>query len=270
MNFTKMHGLGNDYVYINGFIEKYPNWPYLAKKISQPHFGVGCDGMVLILPSDRADFKMRVFKSDGSEGEISGNGLRCAAKYVYENNLTTKTHLFFETFVGKKELFLREESGQITLVQVNMGMPETEPSVCLVLPDEREVFGQVVTTGNPHFVIPVSHVFDYPVERMGKIIERHPHFMQRPSIEFVEILDRGHIRMRIWERGVGETYASGTGACAAAMSGIDQGFLDETVDVELLGGHLQVSYDSFYRLVLMAGPAETVFTGKFSKAFLEY
>lgn len=268
MEFTKMHGLGNDYVYINAIKEHYDNWAFLAKKVSQPHFGVGSDGLILILPSKTADFKMRIFNADGSEGEMCGNGIRCVGKYVYENKLTRKTHLFIETLAGTKELFLRVENSRVVMVQVNMGTPIIEPSVCIALPDNRDIFGQPVSMGNPHFVVPVANVFDYPVERMGQLIERNPFFPNRTNVEFVEIRDRTHIKMRVWERGSGETYACGTGACAAAMSGIDQGFLDNTVDVELLGGHLQISYDSFYNTVQMSGPAETVFTGTFSDSFL--
>lgn len=268
MKFTKMHGLGNDYVYINGFEETYSNWPFLSKKVAQRHFGVGCDGLILILPSQKADFKMRIFNADGSEGEMCGNGLRCVAKYVYEHKMTSKTHLFIETLAGVKEVFLQVQKNEVTLIQVNMGIPVIAPSKCIILPDDREIFGQEVSMGNPHFVVSVTNVFDYPVERMGKLIECNPDFPNRTNVEFVEIRDRKHIKMRVWERGSGETYACGTGACAAAMSGIDQGFLENTVDVELLGGHLQIRYDSFYQTVQMSGPAETVFSGVFSDSFL--
>ncbi len=270
MKFTKMHGLGNDYVFINGFEEHHNNWPFLAKKISQKHFGIGSDGLVLILPSDKADFQMRIFKPDGSESEMCGNAIRCVAKYVYDNQLTNKNHLFIETIAGKKELFLHVENNKVHTVQVNMGTPTIEPSVCIVLPDNREIFGQVVDMGNPHFVVPVGNISDYPVQRMGQLIERNPHFPNRTDIEFVEIRDRSHIKVRVWERGSGETYSCGSGACAAAMSGIDQGFLEETVDVELLGGHLQIIYDSFYQTVQVIGSVETVFIGELSDSFFKY
>ncbi len=270
MKFTKMHGLGNDYVVINGLNEQHNNWPFLAKKISQKHFGVGADGLVLILPSQKADFRMRIFKADGMESEMCGNAIRCVAKYVYENKLTDKTHLYIETVAGVKELFLHTENNLVHTVQVNMGMPEIEPSACIFLPDNRELFGQVVNLGNPHFVVPVASVSDYPVARMGQIIERNPYFPHRTDVEFVEIRDRSHIKVRVWERGSGETYSCGSGACAAAMAGIDQGFLAETVDVELLGGHLQIVYDSFYQIVQVIGAAETVFTGELSTSFLTY
>ncbi len=270
MKFTKMHALGNDYVFINGFEETHNNWPFLAKKISQTHFGVGSNGIVLILPSEKADFKMRIFKADGMEAEMCGNALRCVGKYVYDNKMTNKTHLFIETISGIKELFLHTENNKVHTVQVNMGIPVMEPSVCIITPDNREIFGQVVNTGNPHFVVSVANTTDYPVERMAKIIECNPHFSTKPDIEFVEIRDKSHIKIRTWERGCGETFASGNGACAAAISGIDQGFLSQTVDVELLGGHLQIVYDSFYQTVQLIGPAETVFTGELSELFLTY
>ncbi len=270
MKFTKMHGLGNDYVVINGFEEQHENWPFLAKKITQKHFGVGADGLVLILPTDKADFRMRIFKSDGSESEMCGNAIRCVAKYVYDSKMTDKRHLFIETEAGKKELFLHIENNLVHTVQVNMGIPVVAPSVCIILPDNRELFGQEVDIGNPHFVVPVANVADYPIQRMGQIIERNPHFPYRTDIDFVEIRDRSHIKVRVWERGSGETYSCGSGACAAAMAGIDQGFLNETVDVELLGGHLQIVYDSFYQTVQVIGSVETVFTGKLSASFLNY
>ena len=263
MEFTKMHGLGNDYVYINAIKEHYDNWAFLAKKVSQPHFGVGSDGLILILPSKTADFKMRIFNADGSEGEMCGNGIRCVGKYVYENKLTRKTHLFIETLAGTKELFLRVENSRVVMVQVNMGTPIIEPSVCISLPDNRDIFGQPVSMGNPHFVVPVANVFDYPVERMGQLIERNPFFPNRTNVEFVEIRDRTHIKMRVWERGNGETLACGTGACAAVAAAVENGYCDmgSDVTVSLPGGELTVNYTP--EKIILTGSAIKVYRGSF-------
>lgn len=275
MKFTKMQGLGNDYVYVNCFQEKIENPSELAVRISDRHFGVGSDGLIMINPSDRADFEMEMYNADGSRGEMCGNGIRCVAKYVYDYGLTDKTSISVETLGGIKYLDLTVEDGKVRLVKVDMGRPVLTPSEIPVKADgERavdepvEVDGQVyhmtcVSMGNPHAVIFVDHdVKEIPLETIGPKFENHDRFPNRINTEFVRVLDRNTVEMRVWERGSGETLACGTGACAVAVSCVLNGLTEDEVTVKLLGGDLRIRWDREKDRVFMTGPAEVVFDGE--------
>ncbi len=274
MKFTKMHGLGNDYVYVNCFAEKVEDPVALARFVSERHFGVGSDGLILIGPSETADFKMSMYNADGSQAEMCGNGIRCVAKYVYDYGLTDQTEVSIETLAGIKKLKLTVEDGKVALVRVNMGQPELDPSKIPVKAKENpavdvpiEVRGRTyrmtcVSMGNPHAVLFVKNVKDLDLESIGPEFENHTAFPRRINTEFVEIEDRKHVRMRVWERGSGETLACGTGACATAVACVLNGLTDEDVTVHLLGGDLQIHWDRNENLVYMTGPATVVFDGE--------
>ncbi len=274
MKFTKMHGLGNDYVYVNCFAEKVEDPVALARFVSERHFGVGSDGLILIGPSETADFKMSMYNADGSQAEMCGNGIRCVAKYVYDYGLTDQTEVSIETLAGIKKLKLTVEDGKVALVRVNMGQPELDPSKIPVKAKENpavdvpiEVRGRTyrmtcVSMGNPHAVLFVKNVKDLDLESIGPEFENHTAFPRRINTEFVEIEDRKHVRMRVWERGSGETLACGTGACATAVACVLNGLTDEEVTVHLLGGDLQIHWDRNENLVYMTGPATVVFDGE--------
>lgn len=277
MRFSKMEGCGNDYIYINCFEEKVEDPQGLAIAMSQRNFGVGADGLVLILPSQSADFRMRMFNLDGSEGEMCGNAVRCIGKYVYERGLTAETGLSLETLGGMKYLELQVTDGIVKMVTVDMGepildgtlIPVVHPS-SPVIGKEIEVLGEVfqftcVSMGNPHGVTFVQNVKDYPVERIGKIVENSIFFPNKTNVEFVEIIDRGHIQMRVWERGSGETLACGTGACAAAVAAILNGFCDRSIKVSLLGGELSIHWEEEDNHIYMSGPAAFSFDGLWLK-----
>ena len=275
MKFTKMQGLGNDYVYVNCFKEKIDNPPELARRISDRHFGVGSDGLIMINPSDKADFEMEMYNADGSRGEMCGNGIRCVAKYVYDYGLTDKTHISVETLGGIKYLDLTVEEGKVKMVKVDMGKPELEP---LKIPvkasgdkavDEPILVGgneyrmTCVSMGNPHAVIFIGcDVREFPLEEMGPKFENHERFPNRVNTEFVRVIDRRTAEMRVWERGSGETLACGTGACAVAVACALNGFTEDEVTVRLLGGDLQIRWDREKDTVFMTGPAEVVFDGE--------
>ncbi len=278
MKFTKMQGLGNDYVYVNCFKEKIDNPSELARRISDRHFGVGSDGLIMINPSDKADFEMEMYNADGSRGEMCGNGIRCVAKYVYDYGLTDKTHISVETLGGVKYLDLTVEEGKVRLVKVDMGKPVLEP---LEIPvkaagnravDEPIIVGgeeyrmTCVSMGNPHAVIFVGcDVREFPVEEVGAKFENHGRFPRRVNTEFVRVVDRHTAEMRVWERGSGETLACGTGACAAAVACVLNGLTEEEVTVRLPGGDLQICWDREKDTVYMTGPAEVVFDGEWMK-----
>ena len=274
MKFTKMHGLGNDYVYVNCFAEKVEDPVALARFVSERHFGVGSDGLILIGPSETADFKMSMYNADGSQAEMCGNGIRCVAKYVYDYGLTDQTEVSIETLAGIKKLKLTVEDGKVALVRVNMVQPELDPSKIPVKAKENpavdvpiEVRGRTyrmtcVSMGNPHAVLFVKNVKDLDLESIGPEFENHTAFPRRINTEFVEIEDRKHVRMRVWERGSGETLACGTGACATAVACVLNGLTDEDVTVHLLGGDLQIHWDRNENLVYMTGPATVVFDGE--------
>ena len=275
MKFTKMQGLGNDYVYVNCFKEKIENPSELAVKISDRHFGVGSDGLIMINPSDKADFEMEMYNADGSRGEMCGNGIRCVAKYVYDYGLTDKTSISVETLGGIKYLDLTVENGKVSLVKVDMGKPELEPSKIPVAAEGSRVVDEPITVagkeyrmtcvsmGNPHAVVYVDcDVKELLLEPIGPEFENNERFPNRVNTEFVRILDRKTAEMRVWERGSGETLACGTGACAVAVASVLNGLTEDEVTVKLLGGDLLIKWDREKDTVYMTGPAAVVFDGE--------
>lgn len=274
MKFTKMHGIGNDYVYVNCFQEEVKNPAEVSKYVSDRHFGIGSDGLILIKPSDVADFKMDMYNADGSQGEMCGNGIRCVAKYVYDYGLTDKETISVETLAGIKHLELTIEEGKVALVRVNMGSPELVPEkIPVAVEGERainvplEVKGNsyqmnCVSMGNPHCVIFMEEdVRNLNLEAIGPDFENHQRFPKRINTEFVNVLDNQTLRMRVWERGSGETLACGTGACATAVAAMLNGHVQKEVTVHLLGGDLKIQWDGGNAPVYMTGPATTVFDG---------
>lgn len=275
MKFTKMQGLGNDYVYVNCFKEKIAAPAELARKISDRHFGVGSDGLIMINPSDKADFEMEMYNSDGSRAEMCGNGIRCVGKYVYDYGLTDKTHIAVETLAGIKYLDLTVEDGKVSLVKVDMGKPVFEPEKIPVVAEGSRVINEplnvegkeyhmtCISMGNPHAVIFTDRdVREIPLEKIGPSFENHERFPKRVNTEFVHVLDRHTAQMRVWERGSGETLACGTGTCAAAVACVLNGLTEPQVTVHLLGGDLHIEWDRTTDTVYMTGPAEVVFDGE--------
>lgn len=274
MKFTKLQGCGNDYVYIDCTKQLIDNIPEKAIKVSDRHFGVGSDGLILIRPSDKADFMMDMYNNDGSRGKMCGNGIRCVAKFVYDQGLTEKKKLRIETLSGIKELDLTVENGEVTWVTVDMGAPITKPSLIPVISDKEILIKEPVTVdgklyeltcvsmGNPHAVIFVDDTDSLPLESIGPKFEHHEMFPERVNTEFIQIIDRNHIKMRVWERGSGETLACGTGACASVMACILNGYTDHEVKVSLLGGELRIRYDEKANTIFMTGPAVKVFDGE--------
>lgn len=272
MRFSKMHGLGNDYVYVNGFRETPEDPSALSVRISDRHFGIGSDGLILILPSDKADFRMQMFNADGSEGKMCGNGIRCVGKYVYDYGLTDKTQISVETLAGIRNLTLYPGSnGKIEKVRVWMGVPLFSDQTDLhdlpagdfpvTIPAlDRSFSLYCVSMGNPHAVTLVSGVKDFPVNTYGPVIQQHPLFPQQVNVEFIELVSDKRIKMRVYERGSGETLACGTGACASAAAMMRLGHIGRTAEVELLGGILEIEWleDGLY----MTGPATHVFDGE--------
>ena len=273
MKFTKMHGLGNDYVYVNCFEEKIDNPPAVARFVSDRHFGIGSDGLIMINPSKTADFEMEMYNADGSRGEMCGNGIRCVAKYVYDYGLTDKTQISVETLGGIKYLDLTVEDGKVSLVKVDMGKPELEADLIPIISEREQVIDEPievdgkeyhmtgVSMGNPHAVIYVDDVKGRDLEKIGPKFENHERFPKRINTEFVHCIDRQTVEMRVWERGSGETLACGTGACAVAVSSILNNLTDTQVTVKLLGGDLQIEWDREKDRVFMTGPATVVFDG---------
>lgn len=273
MKFTKMQGLGNDYVYVNCLEENVENPSETAVQVSDRHFGIGADGLILIRPSKRADFEMEMYNADGSRGEMCGNGIRCVAKYVYDYGLTDKTHISVETLGGIKYLDLMVEAGKVKQVKVDMGSPVLEAEKIPVKGSGKRVLNQAiqvdgmeyhitgVSMGNPHAVVFLEDVKNLEIEKIGPLFEHHECFPKRVNTEFVHVLDRKHVEMRVWERGSGETLACGTGACAVAVACVLNGLTEEEVTVKLLGGDLQIRWDREKDTVYMTGPAEVVFDG---------
>ena len=273
MKFTKMHGLGNDYIYVNCFEEKIDNPPAVARFVSDRHFGIGSDGLIMINPSKVADFEMEMYNADGSRGEMCGNGIRCVAKYVYDYGLTDKTQISVETLGGIKYLDLTVEDGKVTLVKVDMGKPELKAELIPIVSDNEHVLDEPIEvdgkeyrmTGvsmrNPHTVIYVDDVKNLDLETIGPKFENHERFPKRINTEFVRCIDRHTVEMRVWERGSGETLACGTGACAVAVASILNNLTDTQVTVKLLGGDLQIEWDKEKDRVFMTGPAKVVFDG---------
>ena len=283
MKFTKMHGCGNDYVYVDCTKEVIPNISETAIRVSDRHFGIGSDGLILIKASDVADFEMDMYNADGSRGKMCGNGIRCVAKYVYDHGLTDKTTITVNTLSGIKTLKLTVEDGKVSKVRVDMGEPELIPAQVPVkasvlgLADDRreaivaeplEIKGRsyditCVSMGNPHCITFIGEdVRDFPLEEVGPVFEKHELSPERVNTEFINVIDKDHLRMRVWERGSGETLACGTGACAVAVASYLNGFTGRSVDIELLGGHLEVVYDEKTNHVFMTGPATEVFSGE--------
>ncbi|MFG6383943.1 MAG: diaminopimelate epimerase [Lachnospiraceae bacterium] len=275
MKFTKMHGIGNDYVYVNCLKEEVTHPEEIAKFVSDRHFGVGADGLILIKPSQTADFEMAMYNADGSRGEMCGNGIRCVAKYVYDYGLTNQTNISVETLAGMKYLDMTVENGKVALVKVNMGAPEIEAAKIPVLTEEKqalnlplEIEGKIyqatcISMGNPHCVIFMEEdIRNLNLEKIGPQFEHHSYFPKRINTEFVNILDKNTLRMRVWERGSGETLACGTGACAIAVAAILKNSVEHNVKVQLLGGDLQIAWEGDHAPVYMTGPAVTVFDGE--------
>ena len=274
MKFTKMQGLGNDYVYVNCFKETIENPPEMAKKVSNRNFGIGSDGLIMINPSDVADFEMEMYNADGSRSEMCGNGIRCVGKYVYDYGLTEKEHISVETLAGIKYIDLTVEDGKVKLVKVDMGSPELVPENIPIVADGNRVIDEPinvngteyrmtgVSMGNPHAVVYVEDVKGLDIETIGPAFENHERFPNRVNTEFVKVLDRNTVEMRVWERGSGETMACGTGACAVAVACILNGFTEDKVTVKLLGGDLQIEWDKEADKIYMTGPAEVSFDGE--------
>ena len=273
MKFTKMQGLGNDYVYVNCFKEKIEDPSALAVRISDRHFGVGSDGLILINPSKVADCEMEMYNADGSRGEMCGNGIRCVGKYMYDYGLTDKEAISVETLAGIKYLQFFIENGKVAKVKVDMGSPILTPAeIPVVAEGERAVDEPIVvdgteyrmtciSMGNPHAIVYVDDVKNLLIEKIGPSFEKHERFPNRVNTEFVKVLDRNTVEMRVWERGSGETLACGTGACATAVACILNGLTEEKVTVKLLGGDLEIEWDREKNKVFMTGPAKVVFDG---------
>ena len=273
IKFTKMHGLGNDYVYIDAINQKIENESSLAKFVSNRHFGIGSDGLILICKSEIADFKMRMFNSDGSEAEMCGNGIRCVGKFVYDKGLTNKTTVKIETLAGIKTLILNIKDGKVETARVDMGEPILEAEKIPVISTEKPVKNleleaenkkfkfTCVSMGNPHAITIVENTKEFDVEKYGKVLEIDKAFPKKANIEFAQIIDRQNINMRVWERGAGETLACGTGACATAVACNLNGLTDRKVNIELLGGTLNIEWNETDNHVYMTGPAVTVFDG---------
>ncbi len=273
MKFTKMQGLGNDYVYVNCLEENVENPSKTAVQVSDRHFGIGADGLILIRPSKKADFEMEMYNADGSRGEMCGNGIRCVAKYVYDYGLTDKTHLSVETLGGIKYLDLMVEAGKVKQVKVDMGRPILEAEKIPIKGSGRQVLNEPiqvdgmeyhitgVSMGNPHAVVFLEDIKNLQIEKIGPLFEHHECFPKRVNTEFVHVLDRKHVEMRVWERGSGETLACGTGACAVAVACVLNKLTEEEITVKLLGGDLQIRWDREKDTVYMTGPAEVAFDG---------
>ena len=267
INFTKMHGLGNDYIYIetikdNYQIDKEKNIQEMVRYLSDRHFGVGGDGVIFIEKSKIADFKMRMFNSDGSEAEMCGNGIRCFAKYVYDKGFTKKEVIDIETLAGIKQVtFIKDSQNRIEKMKVNMGIPKIEEKKHILLLDEN-IEINVISIGNPHAVIFVDHVEHIDIEKYGPFIENHEIFPNKTNVEFVQILDKNLIKMRVWERGTGETLACGTGACASVVAGVMNHLTRRKVKTLLTGGELEIEWEKETNEIYMTGIATKVFDGK--------
>ena len=274
MEFTKMQGCGNDYVYVNGFENKIDNPNKLSEIVSDRHFGIGSDGLIVINPSEKADFKMSMYNADGSEGKMCGNGIRCVAKYVYDNKMTDKTTITVETLSGIKTLELNVKNDKVETVKVNMGTPILLPKDVPVVSDKDKVVDEpividdkeyritCVSMGNPPAITFIENTDDLEIETIGPKFENNPIFPDRVNTEFIQVLDRNTVKMRVWERGSGETFACGTGACATVVACALNGLTDDKVTVKLLGGDLFIEYNREENTVYMTGPAKVSFTGK--------
>ena len=263
MKFTKMQGTGNDYVYINCFEETVERPEELAVKVSDRHFGIGSDGLILICPSGQADCRMKMFNADGSESEMCGNGIRCVGKFVYDHHIVEKKEFDVETKAGIKHLKVTDEGGKATLITVDMGIPEVTgdvPEPIVVDGRSYEFIG--ISMGNPHAVVFVPDVDRLNLEEWGPAFEHHAIFPNRTNTEFVEVENQSTLRMRVWERGSGETMACGTGACAALVAAVLSYRARRIATVKLRGGSLTVRWEESDGHVYMTGPAVTVFEGE--------
>ncbi|MCI8776923.1 MAG: diaminopimelate epimerase [Oscillospiraceae bacterium] len=282
MKFTKMHGIGNDYIYVNCFEEKVENPEAVSIYVSDRHKGIGSDGLVLIMPSDKADFRMRIFNADGSEAMMCGNATRCIGKYVYDKGLTDKTEITLETNSGIKYLTLFPENGKVEYVEVDMGKAVIVPKEIPVMA-EGESFISVpvevggieykitcVSMGNPHAVVYLDNIADLELEKMGPLFENHKLFPDRINTEFIEVLDSRTLNMRVWERGSGETFACGTGACASVVASVLNGYCrrDEEITIHLRGGDLKITYCGD-GTVIMKGPAALICDGDVDVSFIK-
>ena len=283
MKFTKMQGIGNDYVYVNCFEETVKDPAAVARYVSDRHFGIGSDGLILIKPSDIADCEMDMYNLDGSQGAMCGNGIRCVAKYVYDYGIVKKENISVSTKSGIKYLDLTVRDGKVALVRVNMGSPVLTASQIPVVSSTEEMINAplkvngetyyitAVSMGHPHAIVYMTDVDHLDIGEIGPYFENHMAFPDRVNTEFVEVLDDHTLKMRVWERGSGETLACGTGACAVAVASILNGHVDgeKPVTVKLLGGDLEIFWDRQENLVYMTGPAATVFDGEIDLSFLE-
>ena len=282
MKFTKMHGIGNDYIYVNCFEEKIDNPEQISIYVSDRHKGIGSDGLVMIMPSDKADFRMRIFNADGSEAMMCGNATRCIGKYVYDKGLTSKTDITLETNSGIKYLKLFPENGKVEFVEVDMGKTILVPKDIPVKSDKERFISEPVTVdgkeykitcvsmGNPHAIVYLDGVDKLELEKIGPSFENHELFPDRINTEFIEVIDRTNLKMRVWERGSGETFACGTGACASVVSSVLNGFCDKgtEVTVHLRGGDLQITYNED-ETVIMKGPATLICDGDVDVSFIK-
>ncbi|MBQ8435598.1 MAG: diaminopimelate epimerase [Oscillospiraceae bacterium] len=282
MKFTKMHGIGNDYIYVNCFEEKIDNPEQISIYVSDRHKGIGSDGLVMIMPSDKADFRMRIFNADGSEAMMCGNATRCIGKYVYDKGLTSKTEITLETNSGIKYLKLFPENGKVEFVEVDMGKTILVPKDIPVKSDKERFISEPVTVdgkeykitcvsmGNPHAIVYLDGVDKLELEKIGPSFENHELFPDRINTEFIEVIDRTNLKMRVWERGSGETFACGTGACASVVSSVLNGFCDKgtEVTVHLRGGDLQITYNED-ETVIMKGPATLICDGDVDVSFIK-
>lgn len=280
MKFTKMHGCGNDYVYVNGFTEKVADKPKAVVALSDRHFGIGSDGVIFINPSQQADFEMEMYNADGTRAEMCGNGIRCVGKYVYDHGMTDKTSITVESFGKVKYLDLTVENGKVVKVKVNMGKPElTAKDVPVVSVHEQVIDEEIivkgksyrmtcVSMGNPHAVVFMDDVEHLAIEEIGPYFENHERFPNRTNTEFVQVIDDSHVKMRVWERGTGETLACGTGCCATAVACVLNRLTGEHVTVQVLGGEIEIYWNQKENLVYMTGPAVTVFEGETEEAYV--
>ena len=274
MKFCKMHGAGNDYVYVNCFEEDIPDRSALAVRVSDRHFGIGSDGLICICPSEIADFKMDMYNADGSPSAMCGNGIRCVGKYVYDHGMTDKTVITIESGGAVKTLWLNVENGKVTSARVDMGSPVLEPKKIPVdLPMKQVLLSPVnvddqtykitcVSMGNPHCVVFVPDVDALDLDKLGPKFENHPLFPQRTNTEFVQVVDEHTLKMRVWERGAGETLACGTGSCASLVAGVLAGKCAASARLLLRGGELLIEWDRQADTVYMTGPAALVFDGE--------
>ena len=276
MKFTKMHGCGNDYVYVNGFEEHIPDEKKseLAIRLSNRNFGIGSDGLIFINPGKIAEFEMEMYNADGSRSEMCGNGIRCVGKYIYDHGLSDKTQISVESAGAVKYLTLfKGEDGKIEKVRVNMGSPILESKLVPVISDNEKVIDESINVcaneykmtcvlmGNPHAVVFMEDVENLDIDAIGPYFENHERFPKRTNTEFVKIIDRNHVFMRVWERGTGETLACGTGCCATAVACVLNNLTDERVNVKVLGGNIEIEWDRKENVVYMTGPATVSFEG---------